>query len=196
MPEYMKKPPDINSEVRVRASVIKTLSMFQSHLSRLEKRQMDLVTEAKNAKEMGNKSIYQATKKKLRLCLVTKKLLEEMLIQLELSLQIDDMDRMIENYNTSMDLFTQKHSSLLRIQNASKYGKNRNADFHHAIHSYAELYDCLSGDDKTSMGHRVEALVSDDELSTLLDSADLPEQTSNAIIDAKLRLIKNKLEEV
>ncbi len=194
-----KHSKDSRSEYEVRCSIFKTLGVLKASEERLEREKNEYIGEAREAERRNDDVSYAAAKKKLRLCLINMKLVTEMICELELTLALDSMDRMIERYNSCVDTFKKRRSFMDNPHNVGKRMRERKNDIERVLDQYAELYDSLSGKGKGAMKERGDKMISDDELERIISQNEMREEESydsmNAAIEAKLEMIKKRIKE-
>ena len=194
-----KRSKEGRSEYEVRCSIFKTLGVLKASETRLEREKNEYIEEAREAKKRNDDAFYDAVKKKLRLCLVNIKLVSEMICELELTLALDSMDRMVERYNSCVDTFKKKRYFMNNLQNVGKTMKERKKDVESVIDKYAEFYNSLSGKDGGVIKKRGEKMISDDELERIISQYESCDDENfdgmDSEIKEKLELIKKRLRE-
>ena len=178
------------TEIQSRYSAIKALAMFRYTLERLDNNISDLIVQARRARDTGEDGLYLTLKKKLRLCLINKKTMVEMMSRLELSLEMESMDRMIENYNSCMEVFENTPRDSKRIKDLGR-------DPDSMIEYYAGICKELRSDPIKNMEGEAENIVSDEEIESMLEGNIISETgDSDDMIDSKIRLIKSKMDSI
>ena len=163
-----------------RYAIIKTLALLQQALQQREVSRAELVADAADARATGQQVQYSLLKEKLRLCLANIKMLRQMCARLEISLQLNEMNRLIESYNACMAV------QVDRCQEAKKQSR-----------PYAQQYRELSEPWSGGAEEELCALISEEELQAELEGVAAGWQggtPANQTIDDKLQWIKRKLE--
>ena len=183
-----------SNDYQFRYTTIKTLAMLRQSLAEQEQQLTELIEEANEAKGDQDTNLYRSAKKRLRLGLLNKKLLEEMMERLEISLQLDAMDRMIGSYNSCMemmgerDLFaTEKRGSLLRKEDSKK-------DLGRAMQGYTRFYENLINHQREDETAVLEDIITDEMLEEILSARG--KIFLSDVIDDKLEVVRRAMEGV
>lgn len=179
-------------DYQFRYTAIKTLAIFRQSMEDQDRQMAELIEEARELKG-SEEERYNALRKRLRLCIFNKKLLEEMSDRLELSLQLDTMDRMIGSYNGCMELMKETSVGDTGRRRAGREGSNDGID--RAIYDTAGLYRELTRTPREDADRELEKIISDERLDKILASGER-EDALDGIIEDKLRAIKRKMEEM
>ena len=185
-----------NSSIwEMRHGIYKKLGLLKAHLSRLERDKDIYIAEARNAERLGDNFFYQSVKNKIRLCLINMKLISEMIVELEICLEVDSMDRLIEGYNSCFNNSKKKETFSFNFQNLVKKNKKEQSELENAIERYTEFYKLLRSKND---GVMCEDIISDDELERVIHNIPDGERdvdAINALIDEKLAQIKKRVRE-
>ena len=177
-------------DYKFRYTAIKTLAIFKQSIEDQDRQMAELIEAARGLNRSEEEERYNALRKRLRLCIFNKKLLEEMSERLELSLQLDTMDRMIGSYNGCMELM--KEGATDRARGIKDGGKG---DIDRAISDSAGLYRELTRTPRGDADRELEKIISDERLDRILESGERGDEL-DGMIEERLRAIKQKMEEI
>ena len=179
---------------RVRCTLIRTLAMIRRSLEQAKAEQAELLLRAGAAKEQGDGVAYSRAKSNLRMCLNHQRLMENMAVQVEMTLRLEDMDGIVRCYNDCMTLFKQEVAVLANIQAAHRSCLEYNADQREIIRRYAELSDCLGGIAESQSPLQAEKDELDYMICESTGERGAGHESSDALIAAKLAMLKSKME--
>ena len=192
--EEGKKTATKDEACELRHSIFHTMGMMKYSLGRLEQEKSRFITEARELMSKSDDQAYRLCKKRLSLCLVNIRLITEMLSSLEISLQLDNMDRMVESYRSCMEAFGKQHSMVNASRGVAKNNKILNDGLGSAIEFYNSLYNGLSlkesdAADKSTGG------VPDNELDKIIELEIGRDDEENKALDARIQQIRSKIKE-
>ena len=128
------------SDYEARYSIFKTMGMLKSMLDRLALEQEHCIDAIREAEKKEDDFSCRTAKKRLRVCMINMKLAKEMYEELEVSLGLDQMDRMLERYTSCIDALKKRQSLLPDLQSVGKKWLARRNEMAESIDGYAELY--------------------------------------------------------
>lgn len=183
-----------NMRASVRCTLIRTLAMLKRSLEQAEAQRAELLTRAGAAKEEGDAAAYCRAKSHLRMCLSHQRLMEGMAAQVETALRLEDMDEVVRCYNDCMALFKQGTAVSANAQAAHRSCREYSADQREALRRYAELGACFGEVSESQSPLQAE----EDELDRMIcehtGGRSAGRDSSDALIEAKLAMLKNKME--
>ena len=181
-----------NCDIELRCSIFKTLGIFKAALESLEREKEECISDAREAKDVGDEIAYQSAKKKLRLYLLNIKMFSEMMVDLEMSIELDNMYKMIDSYNSCIDNLKKRRSLNFGFQGDGKRLKEKRREFGDLINQYTGIY---KGFSEQSGGECGEDIITDEELDEVVFKSKENLQDISDVINARLKLIKSKIKE-
>lgn len=187
-----KNDKDKGGDAEVRCSIFKTLGIFGASLESLKIERDNCIGEAREAKDRGDDFAYQSAKKKLRLYLLNIRIVSEMLVELEISLELDNMHKIVESYSSCIDSMKKHRSINFNLHNDGKKLKENRKDLSDMINQHEGLYKDFSSGAWEGEGA---AAISDDELESIINQGDDVSDSITEEINARIKLIKSKIGE-
>ena len=182
-------------EMQDRIKTKRTLSSMKKQLEKFEASKNEYIEKAREASIVGNKQTFNLAKSGIKMCLTKQRLLESMIANFELSTQVGDMNKSIQDFVGSMNIISEQMKEvastmdMTRAQVAYEKAISNNAGQYEALNAYLE-----------TMSASVEAFdgvadgISDEEIDKLITHQVLDvESTIDQEIEAKIQDVREKL---
>lgn len=183
-------------EIQAKISIRRTLNMMKKQSSKLDDFKKEYIEKARKASLVGNKQTYSLAKSGLKMCLIKQKFLDTMISNFEISMQINDMNKVINEFVRSTNTLSEQMKGvtstldMTKAQAAYDQAIANNAGQYEALDAFLnEAVDSIESMDDTG------GEVSDDELDKLITSQVMDgEDDIDKEIDQKIREIKTKID--
>ena len=103
-----RRQKEMQTKIRIR----RTLNNMKSQSAKLEAFKKDYIDKAREALKIGNKNNYNLAKQGLRLCLSKQRFLDAMISNFEIALQTNEMNKIINEFVTGINMIANEMSSL------------------------------------------------------------------------------------
>lgn len=107
-------------EFQAKINVRKTLSSMKKQSQKLEQFKKDYIEKARKASLSGNSQTYQLAKSGLKLCLTKQRFLDTMIANFEISMQVNEMNKVIGNFIQGIDTLSEQMAGTTSIVDMSK----------------------------------------------------------------------------
>lgn len=189
--EALKKEQEIEAKIRIR----KTLSSMKSQSAKLEKFKQDYITKAKKATLVGDTKTAELAKSGLKLCLSRQKVVDTMIANFEITMQINDMNKIVGNFVDGINVISEQMKNVTsgvdisKAQMAFEKAVANNEGQYQALDAFLE-----SASDSIQSFDGIDSNVTDDEINALINNDAINDSANiDREIEAKINEIQAKL---
>ena len=156
-------------EVQTRIRIKQTLNKMKNQSSKLDEFKQSYIENAKKAALTGNTETYKMAKTGLKICLTKQKYLDQMIANFELSLQVADMNKVVTEFFSGINMLSEQMQEVTSGLDMSK----AQLAYEKALANNESQYDALSAFLSTA-GESIESIngsessVSDEEIDKLI----------------------------
>ena len=184
-------------EVQTRIQIKQTLNKMKNQSSKLDDFKKSYIESAKKAALTGSSESYNLAKTGLKICLTKQKYLDQMITNFELSLQVADMNKVVTEFFSGINLLSEQMQDMTSGIDMSK----AQLAYERALANNESQYDALSAF-LTTAGETIESIngtdnsVTDEEIDKLISvqAADCVENIDREI-DNKISQLREKIGE-
>ena len=157
-------------EIQTRLHIKQALNKMKNQSNKFESFKQAYIENAKKAALTGNQETYNLAKTGLKICLSKQKCLDQMIANFELSLQVADMNKLVTDFFSGINLLSEQMQDVTCGLDMSK----AQAAYEKALANNESQYDALDAF-LTTTGESIEALngsdtsVSDEEIDKLIN---------------------------
>ena len=190
--EAVRKEKEIEAKINIK----KTLAAMKSQSSKLEKFKQEYITKAKTAMSSGDAQTYKLAKSGLKICMSKQKVIDAMIANFEISMQLNDMNKVIGEFVGGMNLISEQMKDItsgidmVKAQTAYEKAVANNEGQYQALDAFletaAESIQSFEGLDSNISDEEVERLIVKE---TTEPAGDIDEE-----IDKKINELKAKLQ--
>lgn len=165
-----RKEAQRQKEIQTRLHIKQALNKMKNQSNKFESFKQTYIENAKKAALTGNQETYRLAKTGLKICLSKQKCLDQMIANFELSLQVADMNKLVTEFFSGLNLLSEQMSNVTCGVDMTK----AQAAYEKALANNESQYDALDAF-LTTTGESIEALngsdssVSDDEIDKLIN---------------------------
>jgi len=195
--EEKRKEAQRQKEIQTRLHIKQALNKMKNQSSKFESFKQTYIENAKKAALTGNQETYKLAKTGLKICLSKQKCLDQMIANFELSLQVADMNKLVTEFFSGLNLLSEQMQNVTCGVDMTK----AQAAYEKALANNESQYDALDAF-LTTTGESIEALngsdssVSDEEIDKLIDvqAADTVDSIDHEI-DNKISQLRERIGE-
>jgi hypothetical protein len=182
-------------EMQARVNIKRTLNQMKVQSGQLDTFKKNYINRAREATLVGNKQAYQLAKSGLKLCLGKQKFLDSMIMNFELAMEMNDMNKVIAQFVNGINILSDQMKD---ITNSVDMEKAQSA-FNHAMTNNMSQYEALDNFMSTSVQNfnAMEMIgddVSDDEVDQLIaHQAVNKESDMDQAIESKIEQVREKM---
>lgn len=189
--EELKK----EKEIKIRVSIKKKLNTLKSQADKLNTFKSDYIKRARIAALGNNQQTYNLAKQGLRLCITKQKFLESMIANFEIALQMNEMNKVISEFISGMNLISEEmkdittSSVIAKVQVAYEKSLVNNENQYEAL-------DCFMKDAEANIDsvNNSGNEISDDELDKLISDQSLESESDiDYQLDDKINEIRENI---
>ncbi len=192
-----RKEAQRQKEIQTRLHIKQALNKMKNQSSKFESFKQTYIENAKKAALTGNQETYKLAKTGLKICLSKQKCLDQMIANFELSLQVADMNKLVTEFFSGLNLLSEQMQNVTCGVDMTK----AQAAYEKALANNESQYDALDAF-LTTTGESIEALngsdssVSDEEIDKLIDvqAADTVDSIDHEI-DNKISQLRERIGE-
>lgn len=192
-----RKEAQRQKEIQTRLHIKQALNKMKNQSSKFESFKQTYIDNAKKAALTGNQETYKLAKTGLKICLSKQKCLDQMIANFELSLQVADMNKLVTEFFSGLNLLSEQMQNVTCGVDMTK----AQAAYEKALANNESQYDALDAF-LTTTGESIEALngsessVSDEEIDRLIDvqAADTVDSIDHEI-DNKISQLRERIGE-
>jgi len=192
-----RKEAQRQKEIQTRLHIKQALNKMKNQSSKFESFKQTYIENAKKAALTGNQETYKLAKTGLKICLSKQKCLDQMIANFELSLQVADMNKLVTEFFSGLNLLSEQMQNVTCGVDMTK----AQAAYEKALANNESQYDALDAF-LTTTGESIEALngsdssVSDEEIDRLIDvqAADTVDSIDHEI-DNKISQLRERIGE-
>lgn len=182
-------------EQQSRMNIKRTLLTLKSQTKKMEQFKSTCISRARQALRSGNQDSYRAAKAGLKICLTKQRMLDSMLINFEIKLEINDMNKVIEQFVIGINDITNQmkevsdNLDLTKAQESFDQAMMKNTTNYEALENYlVQAVDSFESMDLSN------ASISDDEIDHLISNQAMDLESSlDKEIETKIEQVRDKL---
>ena len=184
-----------NREFNAKVTINKTLNKMKSQTKKLDEIKNGYIEQARKACLVNDVQSGKLARQGLKSCITKQRFLDSMIATFEISLQTNEMNRLIGDFVESMNLVSQEMSTMTSnfdISKAqSKYKEalqnnfNQNVALEEFIKEASDSIDCYEGDDDQVLDEEIDELISAQAVNS--------DVNIDAEISKKINAIKEKM---
>lgn len=182
-------------EIQTKISIKRTLNTMKAQSSKLDSFKKDYIEKARQAALINNKQTYNLAKQGLKMCLSKQRFLDSMVANFEIALQMNEMNKVINEFITGMNIISENLKGITSTIDISK----AQAAYERAIANNESQYEALDAFLKEAEGS-IESFagsnadVSDEDLDMLINNEAVDSENEiDDEIDRKIASIKQKM---
>jgi len=195
--EAKKVEAQRQKEFQTRIKIKQTLNKMKNQSNKLEEFKNNYIESAKKAALNGSEEAYKLAKTGLKICLTKQKYLDQMITNFELSLQVTDMNKVVTEFFSGINLLSEQMSEMTAGVDMSQ----AQLAYERALANNESQYDALSAFLNTA-GESIESIngtesaISDEEIDKLISvqAADTMDNIDREI-DGKISQLREKIGE-
>lgn len=186
----------MEKEVQAKINIKRTLSAMKSQSMKLDRFKKEYIEKARKATLVGDAQTCKLAKSALKICLSKQKVIDTMIANFEISMQLNDMNKIISDFVGGMNIISEQMKEITSSFDMVK----AQAAYEKAIASNEGQYQALDAFLETaSEGIQnfdgIESNVSDDEIDSLINNGMLElEDNIDQEIDKRISDIQAKLQ--
>ena len=183
------------AELQARISIKKTLNEMRSQSKKLELFKKSYIEKARKAKSIGSDQTYQLAKSGLKISLSKQKFLDSMLVNFEIAMELNDMNRVIGQFVNGIKIL----SSEMKMLTTSFDMNQAQLAFDTAMANNLTQYEALDAFMSTAVNSfetmdSVGNGVTDDEIDALISNEVIDSESEvDQEIESKISQIKEKI---
>lgn len=186
----------VEKELQAKINIKKTLSNMKSQSNKLEGFKQEYINKARKAKLVGDEQAYKLAKSGIKICLSKQKAIDSMVANFEISMQLNDMNKVISNFIEGINILSEQMKNvttnidIVKAQRAYEQAMENNEGQYQSLDLFLETSsETISSIDGTDSN------ISDDEIEQLISvSATELEGNMEKEIDDKINEIHAKLQ--
>jgi len=189
--ERLAKQREMEAKIKVR----RYLSNMKSQVSKIDGIKKNYIDKARKALLSGNNQSYQLAVGGLKSCLSRQRFLEGMLMNFEITMEMNDMNKLIGEFLEGMNIISKEMSNITTNVDFIKM----QTDFENAMSGNIGQYEALESF-ISSAAANFESInfvgedVTDDEIKNLISNKAIDSESSlDADIDKKLEEVREKI---
>lgn len=182
-------------ELTARISVKRTLASMKKSCDKLNSFKEEYIEKARNAAKIGNKQSLQLAKSGLKLCLSKQRFLESMISNFELSLQINDMNKVVGEFVDGINIISEQMKGVTTTMDMAK----AQLAYEKALENNSSQFEALdaflstAADSIDSMDGIADS-ISDSEIDQLIDNQVMDQESDiDSEIDQRINEVRAKL---
>lgn len=195
--EEKRREAQRQKEIQTRLHIKQALNKMKNQSNKFESFKQTYIENAKKAALTGNQETYKLAKTGLKICLSKQKCLDQMIANFELSLQVADMNKLVTEFFSGLNLLSEQMQNVTCGVDMTK----AQAAYEKALANNESQYDALDAF-LTTTGESIEALngsdssVSDDEIDKLINIQAADQVDSlDCEIDNKISQLRERIGE-
>lgn len=184
-------------DMQAKMNIKRTLVGMKNQSRKLDQFKANYIKKAREAIKIGNPQTLKMAKSGLKMCLGKQKILDTMVINFEITMELNDMNKVINQFvdgvntiSSQMKEITTSTTDFTKAQLAFDNAMSKNATQYEALEMFLEqAVDSFETMDIDSIS------ISDSDLDNLITSqVDIKNENINVEIDKKLKILQEKLE--
>lgn len=195
--EEKRREAQRQKEIQTRLHIKQALNKMKNQSNKFESFKQTYIENAKKAALTGNQETYKLAKTGLKICLSKQKCLDQMIANFELSLQVADMNKLVTEFFSGLNLLSEQMQNVTCGVDMTK----AQAAYEKALANNESQYDALDAF-LTTTGESIEALngsdssVSDEEIDKLINIQAADQVDSlDCEIDNKISQLRERIGE-
>ncbi len=183
-------------EIQAKINIKRTLSSMKSQSQKLERFKQEYIDKARKSTLVGDSQTCKLAKSGLKICLSKQKVIDAMIAHFEISMQLNDMNRIVGDFvggmNTISEQMREITSSIdmVKAQTAYEKAMANNEGQYQALDAFLE-----TASESITSFDGIDSNISDDEIDALITNGAVDsEDDMDQEIDKKINDIQTKLQ--
>lgn len=182
-------------EFNAKVAINKALNNMKTQTKKLDETKNSFIEQARKSCLINDKKGYELAKKGLKACLKNQKFLESMTTTFEITLQNNEMNKLISEFVNGMNLVSEEMASLTssfditkaqsNFRDAIAHNANQNVALEAFIKDVTESMDTYDGDSSEDLDSEIDELINMYTVNC--------DTTIDDDIDKKINIIRNKI---
>jgi len=189
--EAEKKEKEIQAKINIK----RTLSSMKSQSQKLERFKQEYIEKARKSTLVGDAQTCKLAKSGLKICLSKQKVIDAMIANFEISMQLNDMNKIIGDFVGGMNTISEQMKDItssidmVKAQTAYEKAIANNEGQYQALDAFLE-----TASESISAFDGIDSSISDDEIDALITNgaadseADMDQEIDKKINDIQLKL--------
>jgi hypothetical protein len=183
------------AEMQARVNIKRTLNEMKTQSKKLETFKKSYIDKARQATLVGNEQTYQLAKSGLKISLAKQKFLDSMLVNFEVAMEINDMNKVIGQFVEGINIIS---TQMKNITSSFDMNEAQQA-FDQAMANNLTQYEALDAFMTTAVNSfesmdAVGAGVSDDEIDLLISNQAVDHESAiDKEIDNKINQVRERM---
>ena len=183
-------------EIQAKINIKRTLSGMKSQSQKLERFKQEYIEKARKAKLFGDAQTCKLAKSGLKICLSKQKVIDAMIANFEISMQLNDMNKIIGDFVGGMNTISEQMRNItssidmVKAQTAYEKAMANNEGQYQALDAFLE-----TASESITAFDGIDSNISDDEIDKLITNGAVDsEDDIDQEIDKKINDIQSKLQ--
>lgn len=183
-------------EIQAKINIKRTLSGMKSQSQKLEKFKQEYIEKARKATLVGDAQTSKLAKSGLKICLSKQKVIDAMIANFEISMQLNDMNKIIGDFVGGMNTISEQMKNItssidmVKAQTAYEKAIANNEGQYQALDAFLE-----TASESITAFDGIDSNISDDEIDKLITNGAVDsEDDIDQEIDKKINDIQSKLQ--
>jgi hypothetical protein len=190
--EEQRKEKEIQAKINIKRS----LTSMKSQSAKLEQFKKSYIEKSRKAMKVGDQQTNNLAKSGLKICLSKQKVIDAMIANFEISMQLNDMNKIIGDFVGGMNIISEQMKNItssidmVKAQTAYEKAMANNEGQYQALDAFLE-----TASDSIATFDGIDTSISDEEIDRLIfDEAKAEENSYDHDIDQKISNIKETLQ--
>jgi hypothetical protein len=190
--ELEKKEKEIQSKINIK----RALSGMKTQSQKLERFKQEYIEKARKATLVGDAQTYKLAKSGLKICLSKQKVIDAMISNFEISMQLNDMNKIIGDFVIGMNTISEQMKNItssidmVKAQTAYEKAMANNEGQYQALDAFLEM-----ASETISSFDGNDSNISDDEIDSLITNGAVDSESDiDQEIDKKINDIQSELQ--
>ena len=183
-------------EIQAKINIKKTLSGMKSQSQKLERFKQEYIEKARKATLVGDVQTCKLAKSGLKICLSKQKVIDAMIANFEISMQLNDMNKIIGDFVIGMNTISEQMKNItssidmVKAQTAYEKAMANNEGQYQALDAFLE-----TASESITSFDGIDSNISDDEIDELITNGAVDSENDiDQDIDKKINDIQSKLQ--
>jgi hypothetical protein len=185
----------MEKEIQAKINIKRTLSGMKTQSMKLERFKKDYIEKARKATLVGDAQTCKLAKSGLKICLSKQKVVDTMIANFEISMQLNDMNKIISDFVGGMNTISEQMKDItssfdmVKAQTAYEKAIANNEGQYQALDAFLE-----TASESIQAFDGIDSNISDDEIDTLINNGavdsedDIDQEIDKKISDIQARL--------
>ncbi len=185
----------MEKEIQAKINIKRTLSGMKTQSMKLERFKKDYIEKARKATLVGDAQTCKLAKSGLKICLSKQKVIDTMIANFEISMQLNDMNKIISDFVGGMNTISEQMKDItssfdmVKAQTAYEKAIANNEGQYQALDAFLE-----TASESIQAFDGIDSNISDDEIDTLINNGaadsedDIDQEIDKKISDIQARL--------